>query len=38
LQADIVFGISPVDADEGRKLVRRETRHGSPPCKVCEHV
>jgi hypothetical protein len=31
LQADIVFGIGPVDADEGRKLLRRETRPVSPP-------
>jgi hypothetical protein len=31
LLADVVFGLSPVDADEGRKRFYRETRQGSPP-------
>ena len=31
LQAEIVCGIGPVEADEGRTLLRRETRHVSPP-------
>jgi hypothetical protein len=29
--AAIVCGSGPVDADDGRKLLRRETRQGSPP-------
>jgi hypothetical protein len=31
LQADIVFGISPVEADERRTCIRRSTCHVSPP-------
>lgn len=31
LQADLVFGISPGDADERRTCIRRQTCHVSPP-------